>query len=87
MGDVPFGVNEAPVRVESGVASVTLRIPQDAEARIEAQTGLASVDVPSDFVRLSGGGRTYESPGYGGANRRYVIRVQTGIGSVDIERY
>ncbi len=87
LGRVPGGVGEAPVRVESGVAAVTLRIPSGVEARVEAQTGLSSVAVPSDFVRLSGSGRTYESAGYDDAGRRYLIYVQTGLGSVDIRRY
>jgi len=48
---------------------------------------LSTVSVPSDFRRLSGSGRTYESTGYQSASQRYVIRVQTGIGTVDIRRY
>ncbi len=63
------------------------RIPSDAEVRVEAQTGLSSVAVPSDVERLSESGRTYESPGYQNASGRYLIRVQTGLGSVDIRRY
>ena len=86
-GDVPFDVQEVPVRVESGVAAVTLRIPSDAEARVEAQTGLSSVSVPSDLSRQSEGGRVYESPGYSSASHRYLIHVQTGLGSVDVRRY
>lgn len=87
LGHVPPGTSEAPIRVQSGVATVTLRIPTGTEARIEAQTGLSTVSVPSDFRRLSGSGRTYESAGYQSASQRYVIRVQTGIGTVDIRRY
>lgn len=87
LGDVPFGIDEVPVRLESGIAAVTLHIPSDAEIRVEAETGLSSVSVPSDLEKLSGEGRTYESPGFDSAGSRYIVRVQTGIGSVHIERY
>jgi len=87
LGSVPSGTGDAPIRIESGVAAVTLRIPEAAEARVEAQAGLSTLDVPPDFVRLEGGGRAYESAGFESASNRYVIRVQTGIGSVAIRRY
>lgn len=87
LGRIGPGRGEVPVRIESGVSSVMLRIPEGVEARVEAQTGLATVSVPSDLEHVSGDGRNYESPGYAKAGRRYRIRVQTGIGAVTIERY
>jgi hypothetical protein len=87
LGRIISGLGEVSVRIESGVSAVTLRIPEGVEARIEAQTGLATVSVPSDLSRVGGDGRNYESSGYSKASRRYRIRVQTGIGSVAIQRY
>jgi hypothetical protein len=87
LGSVPAGEGEVPIRVESGAAAITLLIPDDAEARVEAQTGLASVTVPSDFDRVGGNGKNYESPEYASTSRRYLIRVQTGVGAVNIKRY
>ena len=66
---------------------MTVRIPSGVEARVEAQTGLSTVSVPSGLTRLSGSGRVYESAGYENARKRYLIHVQTGLGSVDIRRY
>jgi hypothetical protein len=87
LGPIPSDEGEVSVRVESGVSSVTLRVPTGVEVRVEAQTGLSSVSVPSDLTRLSGSGRVYESAGYQGARRRYLVRIQTGLGSVDVRRY
>jgi hypothetical protein len=87
LGGIPAGEGEVPVRVESGAAAVTLLIPDGVEARVEAQTGLASVTVPSDFDRVGGNGKNYESPKYSSARRRYLIRVQTGVGAVNVKRY
>jgi len=87
LGRVPLGTGDAPIRIESGVAAVTLEIPEGAEARVEAQTGLSTLSVPPDFTRVEGDGRTYVSSRYDGASNRYVIRVQTGLGAVDIRRY
>jgi hypothetical protein len=87
LGDVPKGTNEAVIRTESGVSAVTLKIPRGVEARVEAETGLSSVDVPSDFDRVPTDGRVYESKGYREADSHYLIRVQTGLGSVSIKRY
>lgn len=87
LGRVPAGTRETAVRIESGVSSVKLRIPEGAEARVEAETGLSSVDVPDDFERTSESGRVFESSGYDEGTRHFLIHVQTGLGSVSIERY
>jgi len=87
LGHVPAGGGEVLVRVESGAAVVAINIPDGVEARVEAQTGIAAVGVPSDLERVEGGGKNYESAGYSSASRRYLIRVQTGVGAVNIKRY
>ena len=70
------------VMVKSGAAAVNLRIPQDVAARIYIQSGLAGISVDTNrFPQASG---VYETPGYATAANKAEIRVETGVGSIDI---
>ncbi len=88
LGDVPRGIDEAPVMIRTGVSSVTIRIPETAEARLVADTGLVVVDVDGDFNRVSDDdARVWETDDYDDASSRYEISVEAGVGSVTVERY
>lgn len=89
MGDVPTGEREASVDVRAGVSSVAVRIPDDAEARVEIESGLSGSSVRGGFESMGSG--TWETPGYeaakGAGRPVWVIRVRSGIGSVTIDTY
>ncbi len=88
LGEIPRGVDEVPVVVESGVSAVTIRVPKSAEVRFVADTGLVWVDVDTGLRRVSDGdARIWETEGYDDAESRYHISVDVGVGSVNIERY
>ncbi|MDA3936580.1 MAG: DUF5668 domain-containing protein [Actinomycetota bacterium] len=88
LGGIPRGVDEVPIRVDTGVSSVTIRIPDTAEARVVADTGIAVVNTSDDFDRVSDEDtRIWETEGYDDATARYEISVDAGVGSVTIERY
>ncbi len=70
------------VTVKSGAAAVNLRLPQGVAARIYIQSGLAGVNV--DTVRFPQASGVYETPGYTTAANKAEIRVETGVGSIDI---
>jgi hypothetical protein len=77
-GDLGASRTEATVKV--GVGAVRLRIPRDADVEIEAQGSfLSNISAPS-FER---NGRTYTHHGDGGGRIR--VRVESGIGGVEIE--
>jgi hypothetical protein len=70
------------VTVKSGAAAVNLRIPQEVAARIYIQSGLAGISVDTNrFPQASG---VYETPGYTTAANKAEIRIETGVGSIDI---
>jgi hypothetical protein len=77
-GDV--GTSRTEARIKVGVGAVRLTIPRDADVEIEAEGSfLSNISAPS-FQR---DGRNYTHRGEGGATIR--IRVQSGIGGVEVE--
>ena len=89
LGDVPTGEREGTVDVRAGVSSVAVRIPDDAEARVEIESGLSGSSVRGSFEGQGSG--TWETPGYEAAKDAgrpvWLIRVRSGIGSVTIDTY
>ena len=79
---LPAGAGYTRVTVKSGAAAINLRLPEGVAARIEIQSGLAGINVDTNrFPQVSSG---YESPGYASAANKAEIRVETGVGSIDI---
>ena len=70
------------VTVKSGAAAVNLRIPEGVAARINIQSGLAGISV--DTMRFPQNAGVYETPGYATAANKAEIRIETGVGSIDI---
>jgi hypothetical protein len=70
------------VNVQSGAASVELRLPEGVAARIQVKSGLAGIHIDSQRFPAFGSG--YETPGYDTAANRAEIYIETGVGSVDI---
>ncbi len=73
-----------PVRVKSGVSSVTLRFPQDASVRVRFQTGLSGNDVPDGFMK---DGDVWQSPGFSDSGAYWDVTIESGVGSSKIETY
>lgn len=89
MGDAPATLDEAHVRVDAGISSVKLSIPDDAEARVEISSGLSGNDVRGDFEEQNGG--VWETPGFDDAQASgdavWIIAVKSGIGSITVDTY
>ncbi|MEM5773494.1 MAG: LiaF domain-containing protein [Anaerolineaceae bacterium] len=80
--DLPAQSGYTRVHVESGAASVVMRVPENVAARIEVESGLAGIDInQSRFPRV---GRYYESAGYAEAANKAEIIVKTGVGSLEV---
>jgi hypothetical protein len=79
---LPARAGYTRVTVKSGAAAVNLTLPEGVAARINIQSGLAGISVDTNrFPQVSGG---YETPGYASAANKAEIRVETGVGSIDI---
>lgn len=70
------------VDVRAGAASVVLRVPQGVAGRIVMESGLVGSKI--DPQRFPYNGTTYETPGYDQAERRVEIKVEAGLGSIEI---
>jgi hypothetical protein len=89
LGDVPAELDESSALVRSGISSVSLRLPDGVEARIESDSGLTGHDIGPDFE--SRGGGVWQTPGFEDARDDgegvWVITVKSGIGSISIDTY
>ena len=81
--NLPSNAGFTRVSVESGAASVSLRVPTQVAARIQVESGLAGITV--DQTRFIHNGHLYESPGYADALNKAEIFIKTGVGSLDVK--
>ncbi len=70
-------------RIEGGVGSLVLRVPESVEARVSVSGGLGGQSFSGRFRPT--GGHTYETAGYASAASRLDIRVDGGVGSLRVE--
>ena len=79
---LPRAAGATAVRVESGVASLTLEVPAGVAARIRGRMALGTNQVDQAlFPRVADG---YESPDYANATNRIDIEISGGVGSVRV---
>ncbi len=68
--------------ISCGAASVSIRVPEGVAARIRVESGLAGISVNSErFPRVEGG---YQSPDYDRAANRVDLKIEAGVGSVEV---
>ncbi len=79
---LPARAGKVRVKVESGAAAVVLRVPDGVAARISVESGLAGISIDSNRFPRSGAG--YQSPDFDRAENSADIRIQTGVGSVNV---
>jgi hypothetical protein len=79
---LPAHAGYTEVRGSSGAASLTLRVPEGVAARIRTSGGLSSTTV--DQARFPRRGNVYESPDYETAEHRVDVRLDMGVGSIDV---
>ena len=70
--------------IEAGVGEVRVRLPRGVAARIRADRGVGSIDVSGEFER---DGELFVSPGFAAAAERIDLRIDGGVGSIDVETY
>lgn len=79
---MPARAGQTHAKVSGGVASITIRVPSEVAARIEWEGGLSSLDV--DTNRFPQSGKVYQSPNYDSASNRLDLRLEMGVGSVQV---
>lgn len=89
--DVNLGVGQTTVvlpeegtfegRVDGAIGQIVIHVPPEMAVRINADTGIANINVPSDFERQ---GDVYVSPGFDTADNRIELQVDQAIGNVEV---
>jgi hypothetical protein len=79
---MPAMAGHTKAKVESGVASVIIRIPDGVGGNIQAKGDLADISV--DTQRFPRSGDTYKSTDYDEAENKIDLHVKTDVGSVKI---
>jgi hypothetical protein len=77
----------AEVAVDGGTGSLTVGLPREMAARVELESGTGSFGADSRFKLVEGergGDGIWETEGYHGAEKRVVIQIEQGTGSVTI---
>jgi hypothetical protein len=91
--NVSVGVGETTVilpetgrfqgEVQGAIGQIIILVPEGMELAIDADTGIASLDIPDDFLEE---GDRYTSPGYATAQNRIDLKVGQAIGNIEIRR-
>ncbi len=79
---MPAQAGATQARIESGAASVKVRVPDSVAARIEGTMGLGALNVNERRFPRRGG--VYESDDYATAANRLDLRVEGGVGAVEV---
>ncbi|MBN1286472.1 MAG: hypothetical protein JXB47_13825 [Anaerolineae bacterium] len=91
IGPVEITVPDAAaldMQINGGVGSFTIDIPRDAAVRIDVSGGLKTVDIPAYFDQVregEGQNGTWETPGFGSAERRITIEYEGGLGALTVK--
>lgn len=80
---LPANAGLTRVKVDSGAATVRIRIPDGVAAQIRIESGLASINVDSRFPKV--GNHLYLSPDYASASNRADITIETGVATIEIK--
>ena len=79
---MPKKAGKTHAKIETGAASVVIKIPDGVGAIIRAQGGLSSIMIdPQKFVKK---GKEYFSPGWETAENKIDLSVEVGVGSIEI---
>lgn len=72
------------VKIESGVASVTIKIPKTTGCQVETK-GALNVKKLDGFVEIGGG--VYQTPGYATSPKKINVAYEGGVSRFAVERY
>ncbi len=78
------------MRIDGDVGEFVIDVPADAAVRIDAEIDIGNVNIPSSFVRLSGGNDVigesgiWETPGFDEAEVKIVIVFNGGVGDLTV---
>ncbi len=78
---LPENAGETKVQIESGASTIRIHVPQSVAARIKVE-GLIGKSI--DSKRFQKDGDIYQSVGYADAKNHADIKIESGVGSIEI---
>lgn len=78
-------LDRTDVRIDTGVSSVTIYVPEASGVKLNIDSGLSSRQLPDGFDETSED--TYQSPGYDQASHKITIDVDMGVSSFKLLTY
>jgi Domain of unknown function (DUF5668) len=75
---------ETTINIESGVASINLDIPKEVGCEVRMEGALNSNDF-TGFTKVSSG--LWQTENYKSATKKVIIKLESGLSAVDIDRY
>ena len=79
---LPANAGNPTVEVDGGTGNLELLVPASIEAHIEVDSGIGNTNVDARFAKQ--GEDTYESSGYTTATNKLTIKIDHGIGNLNI---
>ncbi|MGQ9682624.1 MAG: LiaI-LiaF-like domain-containing protein [Anaerolineae bacterium] len=80
---LPAEGGDMTVRIDGGVGEVLLVVPESVAAQIRIEGGLGGATVASRFAKVGEG--EYRSAGYETASTRVNVRIEGGLGTVQVQ--
>jgi predicted membrane protein len=80
----PASAGQVSGTVDGGVGNLSLRIPDSVEARIDASSGIGNINIDGRFTKQ--GDHIYTTPGYDKATNKLDLKLDVGVGNVDVTR-
>jgi hypothetical protein len=77
-------LKESNVTIEAGASSINITIPKDAAVSIETDMALSSKNM-GGLVETSH--NNYESEGFDSAKNKFIIKIDGGLSSLNIQRF
>lgn len=75
---------QSDVKISSGIASITLRIPKNVGCQIE-KDGALNLNQMDDLTKVNDG--LYETPGYATATKKITVKYEGGMSKFKVVRY
>jgi predicted membrane protein len=80
----PSNAGQVTGKVDGGVGNLNLKIPDGVEARIDANSGIGNVNIDNRFTKQ--GDHIYTTGGYDKATNKLDLKLDVGVGNVEISR-
>jgi hypothetical protein len=80
---LPAQAGYTKVKVSSGAAEVRIRVPEGVAATIKVDSGLSGINI--NTTRFPHVGNVYQSSDYATAANKAEIKIDSGVGSVEIQ--